>query len=62
MAVTTCAKLGIASRNQLANLTERQQMKLQTEATCQECGQVFDLFDVEQAEEFYYGHDCEVSE
>jgi hypothetical protein len=37
-------------------------MKLQTEATCRECGQVFDLFDAEQAEEFYYGHDCEVSE
>ena len=29
-------------------------------ATCSECGQVFDLFDQDQAAEFYYGHDCEV--
>jgi hypothetical protein len=37
-------------------------MKLQTEGTCQECGRVFDLFDVSEAEEFYYGHDCEEAE
>jgi hypothetical protein len=30
--------------------------------TCKECGQVFDLLDETQAEEFYYGHDCEVEE
>jgi endogenous inhibitor of DNA gyrase (YacG/DUF329 family) len=26
---------------------------------CPECGRVFDLTDEEEAEEFYYGHDCE---
>ena len=35
-------------------------MKLQTKAKCVECGRVFDLLDEEQADEFYYGHDCEV--
>lgn len=28
-------------------------------ARCPECGRVFDLLDEEQAEEWYYGHDCE---
>lgn len=28
-------------------------------ARCEECGRAFDLGDEEQAEEFYYGHDCE---
>lgn len=28
-------------------------------AKCQECGRTFDLTDETQAEEFYYGHDCE---
>jgi hypothetical protein len=28
---------------------------------CQECGRTFDLFDEEEANEFYYGHDCEES-
>jgi hypothetical protein len=37
-------------------------MNIQTKARCQECGRVFDLFDEEQAEEFYYGHDCEGGE
>lgn len=27
---------------------------------CGECGRVFDLFNEEEAEEFYSGHDCEV--
>lgn len=28
-------------------------------ATCQECGQTFDLLNEEEANEFHYGHDCE---
>ena len=27
--------------------------------TCPECDRVFDLTDPEDADEFYYGHDCE---
>ena len=27
--------------------------------TCPECDRVFDLENEEDAEEFYYGHDCE---
>ena len=30
-------------------------------ASCPECERVFDLSDDTQAEEFYYGHDCEVT-
>jgi len=26
---------------------------------CEECGRVFDLSNEEEAEEWYYGHDCE---
>lgn len=26
---------------------------------CDECGQVFDLSDDNDADEWYYGHDCE---
>lgn len=26
---------------------------------CPECGRVFDLTDETEAEEFFYGHDCE---
>ena len=29
-------------------------------ATCVECGREFDLADEVQAEEWYFGHDCEV--
>ena len=29
---------------------------------CDECSREFDLFDEEEAEEFYYGHDCEPQE
>ena len=31
-------------------------------AKCDECAREFDLFDEEEAEEFYYGHDCEPDE
>jgi hypothetical protein len=34
-------------------------MKVNTKAKCEECNRVFDLLDEEDAEEFYYGHDCE---
>jgi len=27
---------------------------------CPECGRNFNLFDEKDAQEFYYGHDCEV--
>jgi hypothetical protein len=26
---------------------------------CEECGRVFDLLDIYQADEYFYGHDCE---
>lgn len=26
---------------------------------CKECGRVFDLLDAVDADEWYYGHDCE---
>lgn len=26
---------------------------------CEECHEVFDMLDEEQAEEYHYGHDCE---
>jgi hypothetical protein len=29
-------------------------------SNCGECGRVFDLQDKEQANEYYYGHDCEI--
>lgn len=32
---------------------------VQTNAKCQECGRVFDLMNESDAEEWYYGHDCE---
>jgi hypothetical protein len=35
-------------------------MKIATKAICRECETVFDLLDESQAEEWYYGHDCEV--
>ena len=31
-------------------------------ATCPECGRVFDLLDENDANEWAYGHDCEVDE
>ena len=37
-------------------------MRLQTCAKCAECGRVFDLLDEEEASEWFYGHDCEVTD
>lgn len=31
-----------------------------TTAVCDECQRVFDLLDEDDANEWYYGHDCEV--
>lgn len=28
-------------------------------AKCPECNRIFDLLDENDAEEYYYGHDCE---
>lgn len=28
-------------------------------AQCEECGREFDLLDDDDANEYYYGHDCE---
>ena len=30
------------------------------EALCLECGLIFDLFDKDDADEWFHGHDCEV--
>ena len=35
-------------------------MKIQTKARCGECARVFDLLDDTDAQEWAYGHDCEV--
>jgi hypothetical protein len=32
---------------------------MRTVAKCPECSRVFNLLDETDAEEFYYGHDCE---
>jgi hypothetical protein len=37
-------------------------VKIQTRAKCGECGRVFDLLDEDEAGEFFYGHDCEVTD
>ena len=34
-------------------------ISIQTKAKCQECNKVFNFLDEEQANEFYYGHECE---
>jgi DNA-directed RNA polymerase subunit RPC12/RpoP len=34
-------------------------MKVQTKAKCVECGRVFNLLDEDDANEWYFGHDCE---
>lgn len=34
-------------------------MNFSTKAKCVECNRVFDLLNEEEAEEWYYGHDCE---
>lgn len=36
-------------------------MKIQTKAKCVECERVFDLLNEVDAEEWAYGHDCEVA-
>jgi hypothetical protein len=35
-------------------------MKVRTKARCPECERVFNLLNENDAEEFFYGHDCEV--
>jgi hypothetical protein len=27
--------------------------------TCKECNRKFDMFDINDSEEFFFGHDCE---
>lgn len=34
--------------------------KLMPSAQCPECGRIFDLFDQDDAVEWFEGHDCEV--
>ena len=34
-------------------------MKVKTKMECPECDRLFDLLDEEDANEWYYGHDCE---
>ena len=34
---------------------------IRTVATCEECSRRFDLLDAIDAEEWFYGHDCEAS-
>lgn len=34
-------------------------MRLVTTAKCEECEREFDLLDEDDANEYYYGHDCE---
>lgn len=34
-------------------------MRFPAMAKCSECGRIFDLLDVNDASDWYYGHDCE---
>jgi hypothetical protein len=34
-------------------------LRIPTKAKCPECGRVFDLLDADDADEWFYGHDCE---
>lgn len=34
-------------------------MKVQPDVQCPECGRWFDLLDEDDAQEWFYGHDCE---
>ena len=34
-------------------------LTVQTKAKCRECGRVFDLMNEDDANEWFYGHDCE---
>jgi hypothetical protein len=38
----------------------RQEWRVDSRARCVECGRVFDLMDEVDADEWFYGHDCEV--
>lgn len=33
--------------------------RISSKVKCIECGRVFDLLNEDEAEEWYYGHDCE---
>lgn len=55
----------------LSNAADSMGMKVEVDAegislpknkTCDECGRVFDLYNENDAEEWEYGHDCEVFE
>lgn len=35
-------------------------MEIKSKAKCRECDRVFDLLNEDDANEWYYGHDCEV--
>ena len=37
-------------------------MEIRTKVQCYECLRIFDLTDETDAEEWLYGHDCEVTE
>ena len=34
-------------------------MKIATKFQCPECERIFDMLNEQDAEEWYYGHDCE---
>lgn len=40
-------------------MNEKQTFASHTKAKCVECGRVFDLRDEDEANEWFYGHDCE---
>jgi hypothetical protein len=52
----TTNKTLVAVLNDLAGLTAR---PVGHHKTCIECGRTFDLLDSSEADEWYYGHDCE---
>ena len=54
----TCGRLR-ASRSGYGNLKRGHIME--TKVVCVECDRVFDMFDETDAEEWFYGHDCEAS-
>ena len=37
-------------------------MRIQTQYSCTECERTFDLLDETDAQEWAYGHDCEVGQ
>ena len=38
---------------------KKMSIAVKTKTKCAECGRVFDLMNRADAEEFYYGHECE---